>query len=380
MRLLIYVDSVYRRRDGAVYGDLSFTRFIAELSGAMEVTVIGRLDPEPGPARYRLPDEVRFIALPHYASLAAPGAALASLGRSLALCWAALADTDTMWLFGPYLHAQLFAVLGLLRRRRVVLGVRQNFPDYVRARRPDRVWMHHAADALESSWRRLARRLPTVVVGEALAGHYRASRRLLTIVVSLISAADIAAGAGARGRSYDDGLQLLSVGRLDAEKNPLLLADVLARLRAQDPRWRLVVCGDGPLQGPLARRLDEAGVAHAAELRGHVTDGEGLMELYRSSHIFLHVSHTEGFPQVLVEAFASGLPSVATAVGGVAAAARDAALLVGPDDADAAASAASRLADEPALRERLIDRGLDRARELTMERQIARVAAFLQDA
>ena len=44
----------------------------------------------------------------------------------------------------------------------------------------------------------------------------------------------------------------------------------------------------------------------------------GLLELYRNSHVFLHVSLDGGFPQVLVEAFASGLPAVATAVGGVA--------------------------------------------------------------
>ena len=37
----------------------------------------------------------------------------------------------------------------------------------------------------------------------------------------------------------------VSVGRLDPEKNPLLLAEVFARLREQDPRYRLVVCGDG---------------------------------------------------------------------------------------------------------------------------------------
>ena len=71
----------------------------------------------------------------------------------------------------------------------------------------------------------------------------------------------------------------------------------------------------------------------------------GLLDLYRNSHAFLHVSLTEGFPQVLVEAFASGLPAVATAVGGVAAAAGDAALLIEPQDAAAAAEALERIAD-----------------------------------
>ena len=54
-----------------------------------------------------------------------------------------------------------------------------------------------------------------------------------------------------------------------------------------------------------------------AELLGYVSLDGGLRDLYRDSHVFLHVSWTEGVPQVLFESFAAGLPVVATAVGGV---------------------------------------------------------------
>ena len=60
-----------------------------------------------------------------------------------------------------------------------------------------------------------------------------------------------------------------------------------------------------------------------------------------SSDVFLHVSWTEGVPQVLFEAFAAGLPVVATDVGGVAQAVDGAALLVAPGDALAAAKRAA---------------------------------------
>src|SRR5207302_3010935 len=118
----------------------------------------------------------------------------------------------------------------------------------------------------------------------------------------------------------------------------------------------------GPLRGELERRLTELGVSHRAELRGYVPINGGLLEVYRSSHAFLHVSRTEGFPQVIVEAFASRLPVVATAVGGVAAAADGAALLVPPEDAAAAAAALERLVAEPELRGRLVEAGAARAR------------------
>ncbi|MBV9838794.1 MAG: glycosyltransferase family 4 protein, partial [Solirubrobacterales bacterium] len=179
-------------------------------------------------------------------------------------------------------------------------------------------------------------------------------------------------------RDYSTELRVLSVGRLEQEKNPLLLADVLALLVAEDRRWRLLICGEGDLAPALARRLEQLGVAERAELLGYVTMGDELFELYRNSHAMLHVSWTEGFPQVIIEAFATGLPVVATDVGGVAAAAGDAALLIAPGDPRAAADALRRLATEPDLRTQLARAGLARAQELTLESQITRLAAFLR--
>jgi glycosyltransferase involved in cell wall biosynthesis len=82
-------------------------------------------------------------------------------------------------------------------------------------------------------------------------------------------------------------------------------------------------------------------------------------------------------PQVLIEAFASGVPVVATAVGGVADAAGDAALLIAPRDASAAARALAQIAREPELRMELINRGIALARSHTLEAETARVAAFI---
>jgi glycosyltransferase involved in cell wall biosynthesis len=376
LRVLVYTDSVYRQADGVVGGEIAFNLFLAALASEMEVTVVGRLDPGDGPAPYRLPPQARFVGLPYYASLTRPIAVLSSLWRSLRLFWRALDSADRAWLFGPYLHALLFALLALARGRGVVLGVRQDFPAYVRRRRPSSRWMHLAADVLELAWRGLGRIRPVVVVGPELESHYRHAAALLPIAVSLISSADIAAGEQAANRSYEGELTVLSVGRLDVEKNPLLLADVLAHLKGRDPRWRMVVCGDGPLEGALADRLAALGLSDSAELRGHVPH-DRLLELYRSSHVFLHVSWTEGFPQVLTEAFACGVPVVATAVGGVTAAAEGAALLVAPGDPLAAALAAARMASDAPLRAALVQAGFTNARSHTIDREIARVAAFI---
>ncbi|MGZ6613205.1 MAG: glycosyltransferase [Solirubrobacteraceae bacterium] len=378
MKLVAFTDYVYSQRGEILYGERAFALFLVSLTAHVEhLTIVGRLNREPRAFHYPIPSSVRFVGLPHYSSLTKPFSVALSLVRSLQRFWRALDDADRVWLLGPYPHAVAFAVIALMRRKPLILGVRQDFPAYVRSRRPTRRWMHRAADLLELSWRLLARRAPVVVVGPELERHYRHAPAVLEIAVSLITANDVAEGQRASGRSYEGDLRVLSVGRIDSEKNPLLLADVLAQLRHDDPRWRLVVVGEGPLTDALQARLRELGLEGHAEILGYVPIDGGLLDVYRSSHAFLHVSLTEGVPQVLIEAFASGVPVVATAVGGVAEAAGDAALLIPPRDASAAAQALSQIAGGPELRTALIDRGLALARRHTLDSESARVAAFI---
>jgi glycosyltransferase involved in cell wall biosynthesis len=372
VRLAAYTDYVYKQRDGHVYAQRAFALFLARLGDEVEsLAITGRLDPEPGESYYRLPDEVEFVPLPHYASLAAPLSALPAMIGSLGRFWKLLGRVDGAWLLGPYPLSFVFVLLAALRRRRVFLGVRQDWPTYVRSRHPSSRPLQLVARAMEAGWRALARLYPVVVVGPELARNYSAARAVLPVTVSMVEEREIAAP-----REAEPGFTVLSVGRLETEKNPLLLADVLAGLRARDARWRLVVAGEGPMRAELEERLAALGVADGADLLGYVPVDAGLHDLYRSSDFFLHVSWTEGLPQVLFEAFAARLPIVATAVGGVPDAAGDAALLVPPGDADAAVEAVGRLAADADLRARLVEAGVDRVRQHTTTAEIAKVARF----
>ena len=324
----------------------SLVVFIAGVAAAAEHTILlGQLDPELPRAHYRVPDHVDFVGLPSYPSMlslsgAARDAALAA-GASGSCC----PQVDVVWLLGPHPLCLAFAALAALRRKRVTLGVRQDFPTYVRTRHPGRRLVHLAGDLLEGAYRLLARRAPTVVVGPDLANNFQRARHLLPISVSLVRDSEHRRpGRGGRPSPGRASTRSLSVGRLETEKNPLLLADVLARLDSNGADWRFLICGEGPMEGELRERLRELGVADRAELLGYLPIHGGLMDRYRSVNAFLHVSWTEGMPQVLLEAFAAGTPVVATAVGGVPEAAGDAALLIPPGDPDAAArrSTASR--------------------------------------
>ena len=378
LRFAVYTDYLYRRANGAVYAERAFALFLAHLERSVSLVVVGRLDPSGERLRYRLPEGIAFAALPVYPSLVHPAAILA-MARSLRRFWRLLSEVDGVWLLGPHPLALAFAVLAAVRRKRIVLGVRQDFPAYVRSRHSARSWMYPVAFVLEAAYRLLARVCPVIVVGPDLARRYRHSPRVEQIAVSLVRESQIVTVAEASRRSYDAALNVLSVGRLEREKNPLLLAEILARLRREDRRWRLLVYGEGPLEPQLDSRLRELGVREHAELRGYVPLDGGLLDAYKESHAFLHVSWTEGLPQVVFEAFATGLPLVATAVGGVPSAVGDAALLIPPNDAEAAAASLLRVADEPALRTSMIESGIALARRHTLESECQRVTDVLED-
>ncbi len=379
MRVAVYSDFPYRRFEGRVFADQAFVVFLTGLRSFVErLVLVGRLDPRTEPWHYRIPENVEFAPLPHYPALDDSVRALRTVFAALRRFHRILDEVDVVLLFGPHPLALLFAIQALSRRKRIVLGIRQDYVPYVRSRHPGRRGLHAAARLLDAAFRLLARRCAVLTVGPELARKYHRAPRLLATNVVLVRADDVITDQGARARSGGMGGTVLSVGRLDAEKNPLLLAEVLTRLAGEDPdRWRLTVCGEGPLRRPLEQRLVELGLAQRVDLRGYVPVGDALRRVYRESDFFLHTSLTEGVPQVLFEAFAAGLPVVATDVGSVAEVAGDAVILIPPGDAGAAAAAIERLAGDERLRARLTAAGLELVRGQTLEVQCERLAEFL---
>lgn len=379
LRLGVYTDYSYSLSGGKPHAERAFALFIASLTAHLQrVVVIGRLDPD-GAARYPL-GRVELVPLPNYPSLSHTLPAIRGMLGSLRPFWRALDELDCVWILGPHPLAFPFALMARLRRRTVVLGVRQETVAYMRSRHPGRRGRVALARLMESGFRLLARRWPVIVVGPTLAETYRRSRSVLEISVSLIREAEIASPEAVAERDYSGELRALSVGRLEAEKNPLALADVLLALRRIDDRWRLVVCGEGELREPLERRLKELGLDHAAEVRGYVPHDRGLAEEYRSSHALLHVSWTEGLPQVLYEAFAAALPVAATDVGGIRAAVGEAVLLAPPGEPDLMAEALARIGRDKELRRSLVGAGVELARAHTLESESRRVADFIRAA
>jgi glycosyltransferase involved in cell wall biosynthesis len=378
LRIAVYTDDEFSDYEGGIYARRAFTLFVDRLSERVdEMIVLGRLREGGEIAHYRLADRIRFVGLPYYESLGSPVRAGRGFGVSMRKFWRALDEVDGCWLLGPHPFSVAFAVLAILRRKRIVLGVRQDLPEYARTRHPGRKGVMAVAWALEGIYRLLARRFATIVVGPALREHYRRAPKLLEMAVSLVEEDQIVDPATAAERSYSGPSTILSVGRVDEEKNPLMLADVLRELVDGGGDWRLVAIGEGSLEQALKDRLHALGLGDIGSLRGYVDQAE-LPEVYRQCHFLLITSHTEGLPQVILEAFAAGLPVVSTDVGGIADAVGEAVALVEPEDTAGAAEAIRAIVQDAELRASLIAAGHAYIKTHTIGAEIDRVADLLE--
>ena len=147
---------------------------------------------------------------------------------------------------------------------------------------------------------------------------------------------------------------LLFVGRLMPEKGILDLLDAF-RAVVERTGCRLMVCGSGPLEGEVRRRVAQHGLDSHVTIRGYLT-GEDLVAAYRDADVFVLPTYWgEGFPTVIGEAMGAGLPIVTTRIRGVADLLEEGtnALFVPPRDPDALACALLRLTEHPSLRDRM---------------------------
>jgi glycosyltransferase involved in cell wall biosynthesis len=102
---------------------------------------------------------------------------------------------------------------------------------------------------------------------------------------------------------------IVSVGRLDANKNPELLVRAFAGVSREFPGYRLHLYGDGPQKEKLQSLVKELGVSQRVVFEGvsdHIAD-----KIWKAE-IFVLCSNIEGMPNSLIEAMSLGLACIAT--------------------------------------------------------------------
>jgi glycosyltransferase involved in cell wall biosynthesis len=154
---------------------------------------------------------------------------------------------------------------------------------------------------------------------------------------------------------------LLHVGSIVPRKAVLLLVDALRILtdRGRSVGLQLVGGGDPSYEAAVRAAVRAHGLDERVEFAGLVTHVPSLLARYRQADIFVMASLGEGFPRVLIEAAAQGLPVVATSIETVAGTMRHEhdALLVPPGSGEALANGVERLMGDGRLRSALIRNG-----------------------
>jgi glycosyltransferase involved in cell wall biosynthesis len=142
-------------------------------------------------------------------------------------------------------------------------------------------------------------------------------------------------------------IRLLNVASLDEKKRHVDLLHALAMARARGLDAQLEIVGEGRLDGELRALTDALGLGGAVRFAGSRSPQE-VAERMRAADAFVLPSRFENLPVVLLEAMASGLPAIATAVGGVPEIVDDGAgTLVAPGDVEGLAAVIEHLAATP---------------------------------
>ena len=183
-----------------------------------------------------------------------------------------------------------------------------------------------------------------IVVGEGLIGGGG-------IVTSLVEPEEIRDVSGAPWPAIPWRLRLAWAGRLADGKGLEVLLDALALLVAQEEaghRVELVVVGDGPARAALEARAARLEIADRIHWLGYVADRATYMDALASCDLFVFPSPAEGFPKVILDAMAVGLPLVvATLSGSFAELGRDRVETTAPGDPVALVKVVSHLVAIP---------------------------------
>jgi glycosyltransferase involved in cell wall biosynthesis len=146
--------------------------------------------------------------------------------------------------------------------------------------------------------------------------------------------------------------RLLQVASLNRVKDQQTLLAALARLLAAGVDAHLEIAGEDTLGGAMQREAERLAVAGRVTFHGPVPSA-ALAPLYQRAHLFALSSRHEGGPVVALEAAASGLPIVGTAVGYLADWAGERAAAVPPNAPALLADAIASLIGDPSRRHRL---------------------------
>jgi glycosyltransferase involved in cell wall biosynthesis len=173
---------------------------------------------------------------------------------------------------------------------------------------------------------------------------------------------------------------VLYAGNIKPHKNLVRLIEAFDTLRKTGfDDLKLLIIGDEISRLPALRRAVHSHKLHKqVRFLGFLPD-ETLAVLYRLAAVFVFPSLYEGFGLPPLEAMASGTPVVTSNVSSMPEVVGDAAVLIDPYSVDSIVEGVRRVLTNPELASDLRARGIERAREFSWERSVARTRDLYQE-
>lgn len=145
--------------------------------------------------------------------------------------------------------------------------------------------------------------VPTAPMAEVAADHFAVDRSRFDCVPNGVDVLSFTP----RSKLPDDAPYIMMLGTLSPHKGQQWGVRTIGVLLNDFPKAKLMIVGDGPFRAELEILIREMGLEGRAELTGRRKDA---FEMMAASHVFWHLSESEGLPMVVLEAMASGVPVV----------------------------------------------------------------------
>ena len=225
-------------------------------------------------------------------------------------------------------------------------------------------WMMHRQTCVSESARRFTHEKSSIPMEKLIA---------IPNAIDLSKFENLESGKLRRELDLDtDAPILLTVGRLSKQKGVQYLLRAMPEVLSEISNTRLALVGAGEDEESLKALARELGIQEAVRFLGWHAE---IPEFLKDADLFVLPSLWEGMPNVILEAMASGVPSVATEVGGTPELVSDGetGVLVPPADSDALARNIIFLLQDRELRIRMGQNALERAKShFSPEQMIAR--------
>lgn len=354
VRLVIVDDNPHVSWEGRIYPmNATFQHFAAALldvPGAPVASIVSCVpvrEVATAPVTRPLDPRIRVVATAPFDGIAGYLRHLpAMLRANRPILRSALADADLLWIKVPASNGPLAAALARVAGVPRFGYVAGSAYDVARAQARGPVG-GLAAGAVGLVYD-LAGRLASaggdrIVVGEDLDG--------AGVVSSLVESEEIRDVTGVAWPREDGRLRLAWAGRLAAGKGVETLLAAVAALAVDPPSGRRVeldIVGDGPARAALEAEAARLGVADRIRWHGYLAARGPYLDALAAVDVFVFPSPAEGFPKVVLDAFAVGLPVVATRSGTLASLRHDRVEPVPTGDPEALAAAIRWLAGDPA--------------------------------